>query len=439
MKHYNAIFFRMILVVIGMAMAGFLFQKGLIFTSLFVVLVALLLLLELYAFVKNTFLFYDRTIHAILNNDFSADFSKHKSFENYQQLFKLYEHLKVKQNDQVSKDLVYRSILNNIESGVLILQKESDDWNVFLINDYFSKHFKAPKVSKWHYLKNHLPALCQIIEERDFEEIKTALQIRVDQQESETFILQTSATTTFNQEYYIVLLDSIQKVVEKKEKEAWINLMKVISHELMNSITPIRSLTQNLSDLMQQESLSKEDLDDIKDSVSTMIYRSDHLQHFVESYRKLAMLPTPKKERTELCLLISNVLQIMQPLFKKEQIMVENTITSHRWLSVDSLQMEQVLINLLTNSMFALEGKKEKHIRLASEVKDNRVFISISDSGNGIEKEIEDKIFLPFFTTRKEGAGIGLTLSKNIVEAHGGYLNYQTEDSRTKFVIALMG
>jgi len=439
MKHYNAIFIRMILILIGIAVGVFLFQKGLVFSGFFCAFISFLLLMELFSFVKNTFLFYDKTISAIMNNDFSADFSKHKSFDNYKNLFKLYDHLKSNQNDQVSKDLVYRSILNNIETGVLILQKDENDWNIFLINDYFSKHFLVPKVSKWHYLKSHLPSLCKIIEERNFEEIKTSLQIKIDKQESETFILQASATTTFNQEYYIILLDSIQKVIEKKEKEAWINLMKVISHELMNSITPIRSLTQNLNDLMQQDSLSREDLDDIKQSVSTMIYRSDHLQNFVESYRKLAMLPTPNKEKTELNQLIDGVLQIMHPLLKKENITVSNTINFNRWLSIDKLQMEQVLINLLTNSMYALEGKAEKHIEISSEIKNNRIFIIIADSGNGIEKEIEDKIFLPFFTTRKDGAGIGLTLSKNIIEAHGGYLNYQMEGETTKFMICLIG
>lgn len=438
-KHYNTIFFRIVLILIGIICSVLLFQKNLIYSSLFCGLVTFFLLMEVYFYIKNIFLFYDRTISAILNNDFSADFSKHSSFENYQMLFKLYDTLKEKQNEQVSKDLVYRSILNNIETGVLILQKSENDWTIFLLNDYFSKHFQVPKVSKWQYLKNQLPALCNIIEERDFQEIKTTLQIRIDKQDSQTFILQTSKTKTFDQEYYVILLDSIQKVIEKKEKEAWINLMKVISHELMNSITPIRSLTQNLNDLMQQESLSKEDLEDIKQSVTTIIHRSDHLQNFVESYRKLAMLPTPNKEKIELNVLIENALQIMNPLFKKENIIVKNTIEFNRWIFADKLQLEQVLINLLTNSIYALEEKKqERTIEISSEIKSNRTFITISDTGNGIDSEIEDKVFLPFFTTRKDGAGIGLTLSKNIIEAHGGYLNYKVENNITYFTICLI-
>lgn len=428
----------MILILIGIGLSIFLFYRDLDYTGFFVAFLSFLFLVEMFLFMRNAFLLYDRTIASILQNDFSSDFSKHKSYHNYSSLFQLYGKLKEKQHEQLSKDIIYRSILNNIETGIIILQKENNDWNIFLMNDYFSKHFAVPKVSKWHYLRNQLPSLCDIIEGQNFEEMKSSLQIRVNKQDTQTFILQTSATKTFDQEYYIILLDSIQKVVEKKEKEAWINLMKVISHELLNSLTPIRSLSQNLNELVQQESLSAEDLEDIKQSVATMHNRSNHLQEFVESYRKLAMLPSPKKEKTELAELIENCVKIMQPLFKKEMISVTNAINFKRWIMVDKNQMEQVLINLLTNSMYALEDKEIKEINISAEVKEKRIYLIITDNGTGIEPEIEDKIFLPFFTTRKDGAGIGLTLSKNIIEAHGGYLAFENTKNGTKFTVCLL-
>lgn len=438
LKIYNQLFIRILIVLIGFASAFFLYQKGLIYTSIFCSLILLLAIIEIYFFIKTAFLLYDRTIASILENDFSSDFSKHKSFENYASLFKLYDVLKKKQNEELSKDIIYQSILNNIETGILILQKQDDNWAVFLMNDYFSTHFNVPKVSKWSYLKNQFPALCTLIESQNFEELKTTLQIRVNGEDSQTFIMQTSRSKTYNQEYYVVLLDSIQKVIEKKEKEAWVNLMKVISHELLNSLTPIRSLSQNLHELVQQESLSAEDLDDMKQSVATMLKRSDHLQQFVESYRKLAMLPTPQKVKTEISELINNCLAIMQPTFKQNDIEIINNINQKRWLFMDVFQMEQVFINLFTNSIYALKEKDKKQIIVSAETKEKRFFIKITDSGSGIDTEIEDKIFLPFFTTRKEGAGIGLTLSKNILEAHGGYLAYQNKDNQTTFMICLM-
>lgn len=438
LKIYQLLFLRLIFILCLSVISIFIFQKGLVFTALFGVLVLFILFVEMYFYIKNTFQLYDRTITSILQNDFTSDFSKYKSYQNYSSLFKLYETLKNKENDQVSKDIVYRSILNTIETGIIILQKDGNDWNIFLMNDYFSKHFDVPKVSKWKYLKNYLSSLCEIIEQQDFQEIKTSLEIRVNKQNTQTFVMETSRSEIFNQDYFIVLLDSIQNVIEKKEKEAWVSLMKVISHELLNSITPIRSLSQNLQELVQQETISEEDLDDMKSSVATMLRRSDHLQQFVESYRKLAMLPSPKKEVIELSKWIDNSCQIMNPLFKKEHIEVINTIAFDRRLNIDPQQMEQVLINLLTNCIYALKDGVKKQIVISAEVKEKRTFIMITDNGKGIEKEIESKIFLPFFTTRKEGAGIGLTLSKNIVEAHGGYLAYRNDNGKTAFVICLV-
>jgi nitrogen fixation/metabolism regulation signal transduction histidine kinase len=283
-----------------------------------------------------------------------------------------------------------------------------------------------------------LPALCEIIEANKFEEIKTSIEIRVNNQDTQTFVMQSSRSKTYQQDYYVILLNSVQTLIEKKEKEAWINLMKVISHELLNSITPIRSLSQNMHELAQQRTFSEEDLDDIRQSVSTMLHRSDHLQQFVESYRKLAMLPTPNKQKVALSSWIESALLVMSPLFKTEKITVKNTITFDRWLYIDLQQMEQVLINLLTNSMYALQNSFTKEIIISAEVKEKRIFITVTDYGLGVEEEIEDKIFLPFFTTRKEGAGIGLTLSKSIVEAHGGYLVYQKNDTTTRFMICLI-
>lgn len=437
LKLYQLLIIRLVFLMAAAGLGIYALVGGLPYSAFFCFLVFLLLLAELFSFLRNTYSFYDKTISAILSNDFSADFSRHSDFENYRSLFRLYNTLKDRQNEQVTKDLVYSSILNNIETGVLILQKEREEHNIFLMNEYFCNHFEVPRVSKWKYLKSQLPALCNIIEERGFEDMRTSVQIRMGSEESQTFMLQTSKTVTYGKEYYIILLDSIQKVVAKKEKDAWINLMKVISHELMNSITPIRSLTQNLSELIQQDELSKSDMEDIQQSVSTMLHRSDHLQSFIESYRRLAMLPSPRKEHTELAALINNVLGVMQPLFKNAGISITNGVNFNRLLDIDALQIEQALINLLTNSMYALESVESKQISIEAEVKNERLFITITDSGSGVDKEMEDKIFLPFFTTRKDGAGIGLTLSKNIIEAHGGYLSYSNDEGSTRFIICL--
>jgi two-component system, NtrC family, nitrogen regulation sensor histidine kinase NtrY len=396
------------------------------------------LLSEMYFFVKGQTLFYDKMLLSILQDDFSNNFPEESKKENFRNLFLLYDKLKVQRQEQTSKERIYQSILNNIDTATLILEKEGEDWNLFLMNDCFSNLFKVPKVSQWKYLKNYLPSLCEEIEKTDFTELKTAISIKIEDQDLQTFVLQTSHTKMYDKEYFIILLDSIQRVIEKKEKEAWINLMKIISHELMNSLTPIRALSQNLLQIVDQEELEEDDFEDIKSSISTIINRSDHLQVFVENYRKLAMLPTPTKKMTPIKVLFEDCLRVMSPILKTENIELVNEINSSRSILIDKSQIEQVIINLITNSIYALKEKREKKMFLSSYTENNRFFITISDNGKGIDTEIRDKVFLPFFTTRKDGAGIGLTLSKNIIEAHGGYLSYQTDEDKTSFVICLI-
>ncbi|WPO80409.1 sensor histidine kinase [Flavobacterium sp. KACC 22761] len=437
-KFYNALFVRVLFVMMLFFFCVFLIYKMFYYNALLVGVFVFMMLAEMYFYVKNQLQFYDRTLLSILKNDFTTNFPEENRKDNFESLYLLYETLKVQQQEQISKELIYRSLLNNIDSAALILEKENGDWNIFLMNDCFSDMFKVPKVSHWKYLKNYLPALCSEIEKTEFSELKSAISIKIEEQDLQTFMLQTSRTQSYNREYFIVLLDSIQRVIEKKEKEAWINLMKIISHELMNSLTPIRALSQNLLHIVDQEKLEEDDFDDIKSSISTIINRSDHLQVFVENYRKLAMLPTPTKSMTPIKELFDDCLKVMSPILKSENIELINDIHSSRSIMIDKNQMEQVIINLITNSIYALKEKTEKKMFVSSYTENNRFFISISDNGKGIPSEIQDKVFLPFFTTRKDGAGIGLTLSKNIIEAHGGYLSYQTDEDKTSFVICLI-
>ncbi|MFQ6603343.1 sensor histidine kinase [Flavobacterium sp. C3NV] len=437
-KFYNALFIRVLFIMIPFFFCVFLIYKTLYYNAILVVFFIILLLFEMYFYIKNHSLFYDKILLSILQKDFSTNFPPVYKEQKFSNLYLLYNTLKYQQQEQTSKELVYQSILNNIDTATLILEKENDDWSIFLMNDCFSSLFKVPKVSHWKYLKNYLPSLCNEIEQTEFTELKSAISIKIEEQDVQTFVLQTSSTKTYEKEYFIILLDSIQRVIEKKEKEAWINLMKIISHELMNSLTPIRALSQNLLQIVDQEKLEEDDFDDIKSSISTIINRSDHLQVFVENYRKLAMLPTPTKQMTPINLLLEDCMRIMNPILKAENIELVNEISSPRSILIDKSQIEQVIINLITNSVYALKEKAEKKMFLSSYTDNNRFFITISDNGKGIDEEIREKVFLPFFTTRKDGAGIGLTLSKNIIEAHGGYLSYQTDEDKTSFVICLI-
>ena len=304
------------------------------------------------------------------------------------------------------------------------------------MNDYFSNYFSIPKTHTWKSLSKMVPNLCAHLEKLHFKESKSTLEIRLEHEDKQTFMLQTSLAKSLDSTYYIVMLDLIQNVLEKKEKEAWINLMKIISHELMNSLTPIHSLAHNIQDITAQKEFSEEDHEDLDLCIKTIINRSNHLQHFIDNYRKLTMLPSPTKKSVAVLSVLNNSIETMRPILKLKHITLKTNFLKNIQLLWDSGQMEQVFINLVTNAIHSLEDHENKEIRIATFEKNNRYWIEISDNGMGIPEEIKDKIFIPFYTTRKEGAGIGLPLSKNIVELHQGYLTYNRRNQETIFTLS---
>lgn len=431
--HFKA--FLRIIVILAFGLLGmYLLKVGLTYSFLLVCILIIALFSELYFFQKRYYSAIDRIVLAMIYDDYSLKTTKVQANETLNNLQRLYQKLQTQQQQNEIRELVYLNILNNIESGILILEKKGEQWEIFFINDYFSTLFDIPKIKSWTNLERLLPSLANHLQLLDFKESKESIDIKIEDEEKQTFMLQTSNTTSQNQEYFIVLLDSIQKVLEKKEKDTWENLMKIISHEIMNSLTPIHSLAHNTQQILEEEEhLSEEDIDDIKLSINTIVNRTDHLQQFINNYRKLTMLASPKKQVVDPNHIIKLSVETLMPLFKNNQIAVHTNLSLQTTVEWDAKQMEQVFINLLTNAIHATAKQEIKEININLYEKNNRLCIDIEDSGAGILAEIKEKIFIPFYTTREEGAGIGLPLSKNIVEMHNGYLTYNRREDKTVF------
>lgn len=429
-------FIRFVLIALLGILAIELYNRDLVYSFFLVCLFILALFGELYLYQKKYYTTIDRIVLAMIYDDFSLKTSKSQPNETLSNLQRLYHKLQEQQQQNDVRELVYLNILNNIETGILILERKEDKWAIFLVNDYFSNLFDVPKFKSWTNLERLLPALTKHLVQLDFKESKESIDIQLDQEEKQTFILQTSNTTSQDQKYFIVLLDSIQNVLNKKEKDTWENLMKIISHEIMNSLTPIHSLAHNTQQILEEEEqLSEEDLEDIKLSINTIVNRTDHLQQFIDNYRKLTMLSSPKKQPIVVNTLLEDSIAVLLPLFNKKQIDIQTKFDTNVKLNWDLKQMEQVIINILTNALHAVSQQEIKEIAVVLYEKSNRIYIDIQDNGPGVIPEIADKIFIPFYTTREEGAGIGLPLSKNIVEMHNGYLTYARRDNKTIFSI----
>ena len=210
--------------------------------------------------------------------------------------------------------------------------------------------------------------------------------------------------------------------------------MKVISHELLNTLTPVNSLIQNLEYIANQEVVEKEDQEEMKESLMIINSKSKQLLNFVDDYRQVAELPKPVFKTISLTQIVESALNFLKPEFEKNQIKIINSL-ENQVIFADQKMIERCLINLYLNAIYAVENQSDKIIKTEIKTFNKRILLSVEDNGIGISNEIKDKIFLPFFTTRISGSGIGLTLSKSIIEAHKGYLNYKSLEKGSRFEI----
>jgi two-component system nitrogen regulation sensor histidine kinase NtrY len=234
--------------------------------------------------------------------------------------------------------------------------------------------------------------------------------------------------------FKLVSLQNIQSELEEKEMEAWQNLVRVLTHEIMNSIAPISSLAATVkgdieSKIDINETINPNDLEDYLMAISTIEKRSQGMINFVSDFRSLAHIPTPRFQTIRLKGLFDQLETLMQHQFDTNQIQFKKHIEPvDLILFGDQSLIEQVLINLIQNAIQAVEDTVSRIISLEAFIDEaGKIIIEVTDSGRGIEEEAMSKIFIPFFTTKKKGSGIGLSLSKQIMRRHKGNIQVRSK------------
>ena len=232
--------------------------------------------------------------------------------------------------------------------------------------------------------------------------------------------------------YRLYTLQNVQPVIQKNETDAQQQLVRVLTHEIMNSLTPIISLADTLCEGVEQDTLEH---DDLLMALQAINRRSNGLLQFVENYRKLQRISKPQFEDVRIGDLVAD-LQHLYPdsIFHYE---IEN---EDQRLLMDRSQIEQVLINLLKNAQEAVENEEIPYVRLTTHLSSNKrdFIISITDNGKGILPEVMERIFVPFFTTKTSGSGIGLSICKQIVTLHGGTITASSKPGdKTTFSVVL--
>jgi two-component system, NtrC family, nitrogen regulation sensor histidine kinase NtrY len=259
--------------------------------------------------------------------------------------------------------------------------------------------------------------------------------------------------------YHIVSLQDIQSELDDKEMEAWQNLIRVLTHEIMNSVTPIISLAgtieedlqiyrKNLPHYTETEAQHKrivlpyqeftETLDEVQQAVQAIQRRSDSLKRFVQDFRHLTKIPAPQLTLLPVALLLGDLQMLYREEFRKAEIeaCVEVSPKDLQILA-DRILLEQVLINLVKNAMQALENKPDKRLIIrALQDRMGKSLLTISDNGAGIEAQARKNLFVPFFTTKKNGSGIGLSFSRQVMRLHGGSIEVKSKlGEGTTFVL----
>jgi len=233
-----------------------------------------------------------------------------------------------------------------------------------------------------------------------------------------------------DEQYKLFTIQNIQKELEEKEMDAWKKLIRVLSHEIMNSITPISSLaaTANLL-ITKKEKMNPSDTDDLRQALFTIEKRSQGLMQFVQNYRRFARIPAPNFQIFTVAALFKRIENLTQNQLKQESVQFIISIKPENLqIKADPDLIEQVMLNLMTNAIEALNETDQPKIQLIAEINDkSNMIISVTDNGCGIEPEVLSKVFIPFFTTKPEGSGIGLSLSRQIMRLHGGSIRMESE------------
>lgn len=338
------------------------------------------------------------------------------------------------------QELFYKTLLEHIPAGILAWDERG---KILLANHATLQLLGYNFLSHIRQIEEKYPEFRQIITPQNSRHLSD-VRINTGQGFRQLAIVR-SHMVLQEQQITLLSLQDIREQLDEKESESWIRLTHVLTHEIMNSIAPITSLSETLSSYFETNGVAKSraELSDqtiqktIK-GLSIVKRRGKSLLHFAESYRKLTFIPTPVIRPFSFAEFADNLHHLFQPELTSGNIRLEiEIVPDNLTVNADEELLSQVIINLIKNALQALEGQTEGMIRLSAR-QTEQVVIEVTDNGQGILPDVLKDIFIPFFTTKKAGSGIGLSLSRQIIHLHGGELNVSSiPHQQTRFSINL--
>jgi len=407
-------------------------HQGFHATILLLSIILIYQFIEITRFISKTNAELVRFFDAVRHADFSQRFELKELGTGFDELGATFaDILKRIQKVRSAKESELRHIKTIIEHVPVPLLSIDSNGGVTLWNNSARRLFGANAITKIEDLAqfdSEFPKKLQSILAGE----RTLVNIAIDDMEHRLIISATEIVTATHRETLLSLQD-IQSELAVAQLQAWQDLVSVLTHEIMNSITPVASLaktavdlvedvqdkTKNLPDITDEVN---EELEDVLGAVQTVARRSDGLMQFVTSYRRLTRLPLPNKQMLSVEKLFTDVKVLATQNWQAKGIVITKSIIPAALdVNIDVDMVEQILINLLQNAEQALSQTNSPQVTMKAFLNiRGRVVIEVSDNGKGIEQKNIAQIFVPFFTTKKEGSGVGLALTRQVMIAHGG-------------------
>jgi two-component system nitrogen regulation sensor histidine kinase NtrY len=441
-----SIFIRSIFIFLTLFLSSFSLVKGWYLFEMILVLLIIIQFFDYYKFNKKAQSEIEQFVESVQYRDFSRHFDVKKApaaLQPFRTGFNaINSTFKVISKEKETQYLHLKTILEIVDTGILSYETESGE--ILWMNESLKNLLHIPYLKTIHSLKKRNATL--------YEEIRNLTPgnniVSPVSKDKNIFKILLSATTfqSENKMYKLIAFQNINKALDETESQAWQKLLSVMTHEIMNSVAPISSLAETLQTRIEETVIksenSKDALNDIQMGIRTIMKRSEGLLKFTETYRNLSKITKANVSKILLIEMLEHVQQLMQPTLERKKINLEIILRDpFLVLEADSSLIEQVLINLLLNATDAVKDNPQPKIIISADAALNgKVSIKIADNGTGINEEILDKIFIPFFSTKKTGSGIGLSMCKQVMMLHKGNIQVQSnKDDGTVFSLVFYG
>jgi Signal transduction histidine kinase involved in nitrogen fixation and metabolism regulation len=443
--YFNIIFRVILIVLFSIVLSYFLVVDRSLRFSIICLLILVFLTINLISYLNSTNkkirFFFDSVRNDDSNLSFPAETKNTALRELYQSMNRVNHQIQQLKIENRQQEQYFRTLLEHLAAGIITY---NDKGFILHANSSAKKLLSIEVLTHLQQIERKDHKLFEIIKSiKPFE--RKLVAVTAEAGEIQLSLKATSFKTNEN-ELVILSIQDIKNELDEKEIESWMKLIRVLMHEIMNSITPITSLSESLSNIYSTEGkpvlpeqVNVKTIATTLQGLNVIKEQGKGLMSFVESYRKLTRVPEPEKKLFKVADLMNRVQILYNSLEKSDKTNLSVSLANPDLeIFADQNLISQVLINLLKNALEANESNYSGMIRIvASEGYKNHPDICVIDNGPGISEENIDEIFVPFFTTRQNGSGIGLSISRQIMKAHGGNLKVRSvPDKETVFCLS---